>query len=588
MKNTILLLILLLSNYVVVAQTNRDPRNKGEATVFWDGTYPLYSLDSDEPILPNENGDYFFWATTNEDPTPKQVLLKKGKSLFVYKFRTYSECVERCNSIRKSQGLNLIEEKSSTNGKKELVYTSILNTSSREWQTEYNQIKAQSNDIEMAIREIESYNTIIEKYDNESIKLNARGKLNAVEEYNLISENTMFLISQESVIKKILKSLKNAKILMEQGDIDKSVAYCIKDKNNGIICVYIKYNGKWSSCNIIDNNERVSLIKLIIKNDISPIDEQSKISLITSITGLDENYFNYMTKKYENTNMIENYIKNNTKVENVKYKYVGSFNSDGTKKWGVLLDEDRDTIFVGKWEGDFPKLDSGKTFLYNYSEQKIYLEKRGMIFVANPANPPNISPYVYGNVYVGKIGYNGFGTQIWNNGRYYIGNYLEGKRNGSGSYFTSNGYYEGEFLNGLGNGRGKFYFFDGEIWSGDWIKGQFTGKGKKTFKSGKFQEGLFENGVLIIKQLTLIEDERKSEIEIEISKLKAGPNTALNLIQKIEKEGTENLDLLQLGALKKTLKDAKMTFKDNPQMTKYLDGVLNQVDVALKRSAIYW
>jgi hypothetical protein len=111
MKNTILLLILLLSNYVVVAQTNRDPRNKGEANVYWDGTYPLYSLDSDKPILPNKNGDYFFWATTNEDPTPKQVLLKKGKSLFVYKFKTYSECVKRCNSIRKSQGLNLIEEK---------------------------------------------------------------------------------------------------------------------------------------------------------------------------------------------------------------------------------------------------------------------------------------------------------------------------------------------------------------------------------------------------------------------------------------------------------------------------------------------
>lgn len=501
MKNTILLLILLLSNYVVVSQTNRDPRSKDQANVFWDGTYPLYSLDSDEPILPNENGDYFFWATTNEDPTPKQVLLKKGKQLFVYKFITYSECVQRCNSIRKSQELSLVEEKSaSTNSKKELVYTSILNTSSKDWQTEFNQIKSQSIEFDLATKRIELYNTIITKYENESIKLNVRGKKNAVEEYNLIRENNLFLISQKSVIKKILKSLKNAKILMEQRDIDKSIAYCIKDKNNVISCVYVKYSGKWSCCKIFDNNEKVNLIKLILKNEIPPIEEQSKTGVITSLTGLDENYFSYTSKQDENTKIIENFIKNNTKVENLKYKYVGSFNSDGTKKWGFLLDEDKDTLFVGKWENDFPSLENGKTFIYKYSEQKVFLEKNGMIFRYNTKNA---------SVYVGEARYSGFGTQIYSiSGEYYIGNYLDGYLHGYGSYFYNNGYYEGQWVKNHRTGEGKYFFNNGEVWSGEWNNGKFTGMGKKTFKNGQVEEGLYENDKLI-KSLAQIEDENK-------------------------------------------------------------------------------
>jgi hypothetical protein len=72
------------------------------------------------------------------------------------------------------------------------------------------------------------------------------------------------------------------------------------------------------------------------------------------------------------------------------------------------------------------------------------------------------------------------------------------------------------------------------------------------------------------------------DLETELSKLKAGSNTALDIIQKIEKEGTENLDTLQLAALKKTLTDAKTTFAGNLRMTTYLDDVSEQVDGVIK------
>ena len=105
MKN-LLLLSFLLINLSIAAQ--RDPRPKDEANVFWNGTYPLYSLTSDQEIKPNSSGKYDFWGTTNENPVPKQYSLPKGSKLNVYKFISYDECLKFSNEIRQKKGLTLI------------------------------------------------------------------------------------------------------------------------------------------------------------------------------------------------------------------------------------------------------------------------------------------------------------------------------------------------------------------------------------------------------------------------------------------------------------------------------------------------
>lgn len=105
MKN-LLLFSFLLINLSIVAQ--RDPRPKDQANVFWDGTYPLYSLTSDQEIKPNSSGKYDFWGTTNENPVPKEYSLPKGSKLNVYKFISYDECLKFSNEIRQKKGLTLI------------------------------------------------------------------------------------------------------------------------------------------------------------------------------------------------------------------------------------------------------------------------------------------------------------------------------------------------------------------------------------------------------------------------------------------------------------------------------------------------
>lgn len=112
MKKIIVFLLFNLVGFNTFSQNIRDPRDKGIANVYWDGTYQLYSLTSDEPILPNQNDEYTFWATTNENPIAEKFTLKKGKTLYFYKFITETECIRFCNTIRKNKGMSLLEEES--------------------------------------------------------------------------------------------------------------------------------------------------------------------------------------------------------------------------------------------------------------------------------------------------------------------------------------------------------------------------------------------------------------------------------------------------------------------------------------------
>jgi hypothetical protein len=105
---TIFACLIFIINVAVYAQS-RDPRSKDQANVFWNGTYPLYSLTSDILISPNNLGEYIFWGTTNEDPSPKEYKLLKGQMNTIYKFIDYQECVNFCNEVRKSKGMQLLQ-----------------------------------------------------------------------------------------------------------------------------------------------------------------------------------------------------------------------------------------------------------------------------------------------------------------------------------------------------------------------------------------------------------------------------------------------------------------------------------------------
>jgi hypothetical protein len=88
---------------------------------------------------------------------------------------------------------------------------------------------------------------------------------------------------------------------------------------------------------------------------------------------------------------------------------------------------------------------------------------------------------------------NGYGTMRYTDG-VYEGMWFEGKRHGLGKLITSNGdKYIGNFLDDRYNGRGTYYWSNGRVYDGDWISGNMCGYGKMTYADNSYYEGSFDN-----------------------------------------------------------------------------------------------
>lgn len=90
---------------------------------------------------------------------------------------------------------------------------------------------------------------------------------------------------------------------------------------------------------------------------------------------------------------------------------------------------------------------------------------------------------------------NGFDKLKYDNGDYYEGNFVNGKKQGKGTYTYANGnIYEGNFVNDLREDtKGKLTFASGVIYIGTFTKGKITGYGEKQYKDGIYK-GNFVNG----------------------------------------------------------------------------------------------
>lgn len=95
----------------------------------------------------------------------------------------------------------------------------------------------------------------------------------------------------------------------------------------------------------------------------------------------------------------------------------------------------------------------------------------------------------------------GEGTYNYNNGDKYVGNFKEGKREGKGSYsFKSGATYTGEFKDNKFNGQGTYIFPNGNKYTGEFADNTFNGEGTlvaadgTVIHKGKFKDGKPVNG----------------------------------------------------------------------------------------------
>lgn len=76
---------------------------------------------------------------------------------------------------------------------------------------------------------------------------------------------------------------------------------------------------------------------------------------------------------------------------------------------------------------------------------------------------------------------------------YYIGDLVNGKRQGYGKVIKPDGIYEGEVLNNWSHGKGKMTWDNSNIYEGEWKNGERCGKGKMTWNNGEIYEGEYLN-----------------------------------------------------------------------------------------------
>ena len=78
---------------------------------------------------------------------------------------------------------------------------------------------------------------------------------------------------------------------------------------------------------------------------------------------------------------------------------------------------------------------------------------------------------------------------IWDDNKYYIGEFRNNLPNGKGIKYYSNGniLYEGNFINGKFEGNGKYYYDNGYYFIGEYKNGLRNGKGIIYYKNGNIQ-----------------------------------------------------------------------------------------------------
>jgi len=119
-------------------------------------------------------------------------------------------------------------------------------------------------------------------------------------------------------------------------------------------------------------------------------------------------------------------------------------------------------------------------------------------------------PHGYGERWAPNVKYSGqwasgkqdgFGQQIWNDGRVYEGSFIQGMLDGHGrlewSSVSGKTLYEGSFAKNLRHGRGRYVWDDGRVYDGEWQQGKRHGEAICTDRHGNERRGLWADDKLL-------------------------------------------------------------------------------------------
>lgn len=116
-------------------------------------------------------------------------------------------------------------------------------------------------------------------------------------------------------------------------------------------------------------------------------------------------------------------------------------------------------------------------------EKRELMIKKISFFLFNQCKvPKRTKRYLDGSYYEGQMSENklrnGFGVYYFPNGDVYIGEWVRNQMEGKGTYFYIEGdVYDGTFVEGTKDGFGTFYYTNGHLFHGEWVNDNKAGKG---------------------------------------------------------------------------------------------------------------
>ena len=284
---------------------------------------------------------------------------------------------------------------------------------------------------------------------------------------------------------KNIKNKKGPKINSINIDNYKSF-FDLFSKNKGIIYESnFKLNNNYFSKSKSEDQHNKRDNNKISNNKLSIIqDKENNIKEILSLINdniknkINEDNNNEKEEKNNKINIIKENINENKSVINITEKEENIINNISKELITNFDSEIQKYIFANLPKPLPDDVEYKKNIPYLYYDKR--LQK-------------NISCKYHGEFKKNTLIRHGRGLFIWEDGEYYLGYWINDKRDGKGTNNYANGdIYEGEYKNGKKEGKGTYKWKNGDIYIGDWKNDMKEGEGRYKYNNGDKYIGLFK------------------------------------------------------------------------------------------------
>ena len=174
-------------------------------------------------------------------------------------------------------------------------------------------------------------------------------------------------------------------------------------------------------------------------------------------------------------------------------KYEGNFNKGKLIGLGRYIDENG-ICYEGIFENN-KLVSKAKIINFNENNKKVNYFGETNEFKKNGKGEENCDEYRYVGEFEGDLRHGHGRIEFLDNGDLYEGDFSKGEITGKGLYiWNNNQQYKGDFVKGIKHGKGKYKWPDGFEYEGEYNNGIREGLGTYKWKDGRVFKGRFRDG----------------------------------------------------------------------------------------------